>query len=136
VGRANVEGDTPRGGRRLEVGHELAAAVDLDGLDGDGHPRSQLVEEGGRGAGAGRDAGADADADAKHRVPADEVDGRERAPLDVGQGAQMQRVELDEVAGAGGCHWSARTRVAWGRIGLASGGNVHPATLSQVHDTS
>ncbi len=36
-GRRHVEGDFQRLAGALEVGHELAAAVDLDGLDGEGH---------------------------------------------------------------------------------------------------
>ena len=58
-GRQDMEGDFQRLAGALEVGHELAAAVDLDGLDGEGHGRDGGFEEalGVAGGGAGEDAG-------------------------------------------------------------------------------
>ena len=77
----------------LEGGLELGASVHLDGPDGEGHAGHEPVEEArgcrGRGAGVGF----------QHVPAGDDVAGGEVFEHDAGDGAHVQGVHLDQVAG-------------------------------------
>ena len=77
----------------LEGALELGTAVDLDGPDGEGHAGNQAVGEAHSGGDRGPGVGSD-------HVPAgDDVAGREVFEHHAGDGAHVQGVHLDEVAG-------------------------------------
>ena len=90
--RQDVEGDVERLAGALEVGHELGAAVDLDGLDGERHGVGHGVEEapGVAGGGAGEDAGGG--------EPGDRADGAELLE-GLAVAAVGHVVDLDHLAG-------------------------------------
>ena len=54
TGRQDVQGDLLRGAGRLDLGHELRAAVDLDGAQGKGMRSCSSARKSRRGAGGGR----------------------------------------------------------------------------------
>src|SRR3990170_4774553 len=99
-GRANCGEDeelqsTPLAGR-LELAHELTAAVDLNGPDREGRALLEGAQEGGGGAGSGY--GVDF-----HHVPAGyDVTGGEVLEDDSRQGAEVQGVHLHDVPGLTG----------------------------------
>src|SRR3990172_6576158 len=91
--RQDEEGDAPRLAVRLELGHELAAAVDADRPDREGHPRREGIEDADRARRRGPPPELE-DVPARHDVAGGEL--LERIPPR--ERADVERVELDEVA--------------------------------------
>src|SRR3990172_3258343 len=91
--RQDEEGDAPRLAVRLELGHELAAAVDADRPDREGHPRREGIEDADRARRRGPPPELE-DVPARHDVAGGEL--FERTPPR--ERADVERVELDEVA--------------------------------------
>src|SRR5680860_1057624 len=77
----------------LELSHELRAAIDLDGPNGERKAIDQVVQKisGGAGGGPGTDR--------EGGGPGDDIDGRELAQFLAGQGADVDRIDLDQVPG-------------------------------------
>jgi len=95
--RQDVEGNVLLTTGEFEFRHEFGAAIDLDGLNGNGHAGAELVEEGG----SGRSGGGTADPD--DRAPRNHVDGRELPPFPTREGTQVHGVKLNQGTGHGGC---------------------------------
>ena len=84
---------TPRLAGGFELGGELAAAVDLQGAQGEGQARAEGVEE------AGGEGGGGAGVRLKDIPARNHVAGGDLLDGHAGQRAQLQRVDLDQVAG-------------------------------------
>src|SRR6266511_1918139 len=89
------QADSPRGAGGLEVGHELAAAVDLDRRDWERHPFEHRLEGSGGGQGGG------AAGELEHVPATDHVAGGEVLEDHAGPRADVQGVDLDQVARCG-----------------------------------
>ena len=111
AGRQHEQGDLPLGTGRLELGHELRAAIDLDGAR-PGRGAAPPARPGSRAA---------VPAVAVARTPVTlqreiDVDGTEVAPLHPGHGGQVHGVELDQIPGLrdgmrpGVCGWRRGAR--------------------------
>ena len=100
--RQDVERDALLLAGGLELGHELRAAVDLDGGELEGQLGDELVEEAGGGGGGGAMRG---HGDAPAREP---VDGGELLDALAAGEAQRQRVDLHRLAGPGGLEGAAQ----------------------------
>ena len=91
--RQDVEREVFVGAGLLELGHELGAAVDLDGFDGVGHLEENLVEKAGGVPGGGLFAGSGDGPFGEGIVGVEVLDGH------AGQRMDRKRVDLDDVAG-------------------------------------
>jgi len=92
-GRQDVEGQVFVGAGLFELGHELQAAVDLDGFDGVGHLEEDLVEEAGGVPGGGLFARSGDGLFGEGIVGVEVLDGH------AGQRIDREGVDLDDVAG-------------------------------------
>jgi hypothetical protein len=72
-------------------GVELRAAIDLEGLDGEGHAQKERVEECGGGDGGGLGVGLD------HVPAADNISSGEVLEHNAGQGTEVEGINLDQI---------------------------------------
>ena len=119
-----MEGDPPCLTGLLEAGHELAATIDLDRLDGKRKALHEIIEKGDCRASGG------SGADPEDRLATDDIDGGELASLYAGERAQMDGIELDQCAGVGRGSFVRRNPGGIG-TGCSAMAYRHPARFDQ-----